>query len=149
MFKNIKLLGIAILLLVNVSTGYAIALGDYITDDTIKFTTTVNQVMKLESTNLDYKMYVIKTANSEQHLSVNAKNQVYKIHWKMFNPDIQGMLGTNYQDAFNEGLTHRSNKFNHRFLIIENDKLKFEQFGLPEGIKEGEMVAKDLAPKDE
>jgi hypothetical protein len=126
---------------------FALSLGDFVNPNTIKSNTTTTQVMKLVKSDNNHKEYMIKSSSNETLVLVNKNNQVYGFKWDEKSANLKSMLGSKYYSDFADAYKNRTNKFNHRYLSIDTPTLLVHQFGLPNGKKQGGMVAKDLAPQ--
>lgn len=142
---KIKLLMLNFVLL---NSAFALSMGDVVTSETLQTETNSKQVMKLAVKDDIHSEYVIKSADGSRTVLVNNNSQVYGFNWNTKNPNIKDMLGAKYLQEFNNAYNNRLNKGSHRMLSIETTNLSVHQFGLPSGIKEGEMVDKSLAPKN-
>jgi len=127
---------------------FALALGDTVNTSSLKAETNSTQIMKLAVTDAKHSQYMIKSTNGTLNILANNKNQVYGFNWSLKSPDLDAMIGNKYLSSYKKAYENRSNKYNHRVLYIETPNLLVRQFGLPGGNKEGEIIAKDLAPKD-
>lgn len=132
--------------IVIVTGANALSLGDTIDNSTIKVNTTSSQTMKMVSQDANHTEYVLKSSTGEKNILVNKKNRVYGFNWSEKNPNLNGMLGNNnkYQKDFIKSM--QTNKLLHRGLVIDTTNLHVTQYGLPGGVMEGEMIAKDLEP---
>lgn len=143
---NVTKVKLLLISLITFHGAYAISLGDTVNNSTIKASTTTTETMKIVSKDATHSEYVLKSATGEKNIFVNKNSQVYGFNWSEKNPNVNGMLGnqSKYQKEFAKAL--ETNKFVHRGLAIDTNNLHITQFGLPGGVMEGEMVAKDLAP---
>lgn len=139
-----KLLILNIILL---NGAFALSLGDVVSNQTLKSETNTTKVMKLSMKDATHSEYTIKSLNGSKNVLVNNNNRVYGFNWSEQNPNLQEMLGNKYLGEFNSAFKARPNAMNHRMLSIETTNLSIHQFGLPGGMKEGEMLDKNLAPK--
>ncbi len=134
--------------LIAFNSAFAISLGDTVNGATIKANTTTTTAMKFVSKDATHSEYVLKSAAGEKNVLVNKSNQVYGFSWSERNPNLNDMLGSNskYQQEFAKA--RQKNKFIHRGLSINTTDLHLTQFGLPGGVMEGKMIARDLAPSE-
>lgn len=127
------------------SAAFSLSLGDTVNSNTIAAETTTNQKMLLSGTSTSNSTYIIKSATGNTNVLVNNKNQVYGFNWSEKTPNLPKMLGTKYLQEYQNAYNSRKVK-NLRVLNIDTPRLSVQQFGLPGGKIEGEMIAKDLAP---
>jgi hypothetical protein len=142
---KLKILFLNIVLL---NGAFALSLGDIANNSTLQTEANPSQTIKLAVQDNAHKEYLVKSVDGNKTILVNSKSRVYGFKWSEQNPNLTEMLGKQYLDEFKDAYSKRSNKGNHRMLSIETTNLSIHQFGLPDGVKNGEMIDKNLSPEN-
>lgn len=129
-----------------IGNSFALSLGDKL-DTQVAMTTSLQHTSLTEETS-KYIVYRSISANSTTQYKVNrSTHKIYGINWKNKEAmPIKDILGSYYPE-FKKSWQNRSNKFNHRYLYINDGDLYIEQFGSILSGFQGMATVKSLAPQ--
>lgn len=133
------------LILLCMSHAFALSLGDVVNDAAIQAQTTTTTTMKLTTQTSNHSEYRIAKSTGNITALVNNNRQIYAFKWDDNATDLSSMLGS-YKAEFDQAYSNRTDKFNHRALVIDTPHLSVRQFGLPGSNMIGSMYAKNLEP---